>query len=230
MIDYNKIKWYLKNIDMIKFIKYNFFSNIVVRDKSYYLRPYKNAVLDLHPEARIYIKGKHIDIGINKLKGSKAETYLRMGKGAIWYANNGCSMYYNSILEIKNDAVFTSGFFTENTGSAIVCTTGITLGDNVMMGRNILIYDSDFHSIVNKKGIPRNPNREVFIDDNVWLTSNISVLKGVHIEKGSIISSNTSVTTNIPEASIASGKSQASVIFSGVQWSRKYPGKKVDRR
>lgn len=229
MIKLSTVKWYLKHIDMLQFIKYNFFSKIVIREKKYYLRPYKNAVLDLHKEARIYIKGKNADIGINKLKGSKAETYLRMSKGAVWNSNNGCSMYYNSDLEIKENAVFTSGFFTENTGSAIICTTGITIGDNVMMGRNNLIYDSDFHSIVNKNGIPRNPNREVVIGDHVWMTTNVTVLKGVTIEKGCIISANTTVTANIPEASIASGKSHANVVFQGVQWSRKYPGKRVEK-
>lgn len=226
MFNMNLVKWYFKNIDLVKFVKYNFFSENIVRDKKCYLRPYKNAVLDIDKSARIYVKGNHIDIGINKLKGSKAETYFRMGKNAVWNSNNGCCMYYNSDLEIKDYAVFTSGFFTENSGSTIICTTGITIGDNVMMGRNNLIYDSDFHSIVNGKGIPRNPNKEVTIEDNVWLTTNVIVLKGVKIERGSIVSANTTVTSNISGESIASGKSQANVVFRGVKWSRKYPGKR----
>ena len=190
------------------------------------MRPYKNAVIDIDKDSRIYIKGKHIDIGINKLKGSKAETYLRMGKGAVWYSQNGCSMYYNTNLEIKAGAMFTSGFFTENTGSAIICTKSIVIGDNVMMGRNVLIYDSDFHSILDKRGMPRNFNQDVIIEDNVWLTTNVTVLKGVHIEQGCIISDHTTVTTSIPEMSIASGKSTAGVVFRGVRWSRKYPGER----
>lgn len=230
MINWKRVKWYFRNIDLFQFVKYNYFSNCVVREKNYFLRPYKNAVLDIHKDARIYIKGNHVDIGINKLRGSRAETYLRMGKGATWNANNGCSLYYNAGLEIKDDAIFTSGFFTENSGSTIICTTGISIGDNVMMGRNNLIYDSDFHSIVNNKGIARNPNREVKIEDNVWLTTGVTVLKGVTIGSGSIISPNSVVTTSIPEASIASGKSQASVVFHGVKWSRKYPGKKLPER
>lgn len=219
------IKWYIKNIDLIQFVKYNFFSKSVVREGNLYLRPYKHAVLDIHKDARIYIKGKHIDVGINKLKGSKAETYLRMGKGAVWNSGNGCSMYYQSDLEIKENAVFTSGFFTENTGSAIICTTEITMGDNVMMGRNNIIYDSDFHSIIGKNDRIMNPNRKVIIEDNVWLTTNVTILKGVVIGQGCIVSANTTVTTHIPEASIASGKSQAVPVYEGVRWSRKYPGK-----
>lgn len=220
----NLMKWYIKNIDLFQFFKYNFFSKNVIREDTHYLRPYKHAVIDLHKEARIYVKGKHIDIGINQLKGSKAETYLRMGKGAVWRSNNGCSMYYHADLEIKDNAVFSSGFFTENTGSAIICTKDITIGDNVMMGRNNIIYDSDFHSIVDHNNRILNPNRSVVIGDNVWITNGVTILKGVKVENGCIISANTTVTTKVPEASVASGLSQAKVVYQGIKWSRKYPG------
>lgn len=223
MADINLIKWYIKNINLFSFFKLNFISKNIVREDGHYIRPYKNAIINIDREAKIYIKGKHIDIGINKLKGSKAETYLRMSKGAIWYSNNGCSIYYNADLEIKENAIFTSGFFTENSGSAIVCTKKISIGDNVMMGRNNLIYDSDFHSMIGKNGKTMNPNREVVINDNVWITSNVTILKGVKIGEGSIISSNSTVTTSIPQDAIASGESTAKVKHTGIKWSRKYP-------
>ena len=224
MIKWDVVKWYLQNIDMIKFVKYNYFSKNVIRDKNCFLRPYKNAVIDLQKSSKIYIKGKHIDIGANKLKGSKVETYLRMGKNAVWNANNGAYLYYNSDLEIKDNAVFTNGFFSMNTGCTIICTTSITLGNNVMMGRNNIIYDSDFHSILNKNNEPMNYNRKVVIEDNVWLTTGVVILKGAKVGQGSILTSNTVVTANVPPESIASGNNNAEVRFSGVKWSRKYPG------
>lgn len=226
MADFKLMKWYWKNIDLIQFIKWNFFSKSIIREDGHYIRPYKNAVLDIDKTARIYIKGKHVDIGINKLKNSKAETYLRMSKDSVWYANNGCSIYYNANLEIKENAVFKSGFFTENTGSSIICTTGITFGENVMMGRYNLIYDSDFHSILSKTGKVMNHNREIEIGDNVWITTNVTILKGVKIGAGSLISATSVVTTNVPENSIATGNANAKVVHQGVRWSRKYPGKR----
>lgn len=226
MADFQLMKWYIKNINLPLYFKLNFFSKNIIREDKHYIRPYKNAVINIDKEAKIYIKGKHIDVGINKLKGSKAETYLRMSKGAVWYSNNGCSMYYNADLEIKENAIFTSGFFTENSGSAIVCTTKITIGDNVMMGRNNLIYDSDFHSMLSKTDKVMNYNREVSIADNVWITSNVTILKGVSIGAGSIVSANSTVTTAIPEESIAGGDSTAKVRHTGIKWSRKYPGRR----
>ncbi len=226
MADFKLMKWYVQNINLRLFIKLNFFSKNIVREDGHFIRPYKNAVVNIDKTAKIYIKGKHIDIGINKLKGSKAETYLRMGKNAIWNSNNGCSLYYNADLEIKDNAVFTSGFFTANSGSTIICTTKITIGDNVMMGRNNLIYDSDFHSILSRTGKVTNYNREVNIEDNVWITTNVTVLKGVTIGSGSVISSNSTVTTAIPNEAIAGGESTARVKHIGVKWSRKYPGRR----
>lgn len=226
MSNIDRIKWYIKNIDLIKFVKYNFFSKNIIREGKSYLRPYKHAVIDIDKSAKIYLKGKCIDIGINKLKGSKAETYLRMSKGAVWHSNNGCSIYYGADLEIKENATFTSGFFTANTGSTIICTLDITLGDDVMMGRYNLIYDSDFHSILGRNDQPRNFNRPIKIGDHVWITSNVTVLKGVTIGNGCIVSSTSTVTTDLEPGVVAQGGSGAKAVFKGVKWSRKYPGRK----
>ena len=60
---------------MGKFIYFNFLSPNVVRGDGWLL-PYRNAVLDLDKEARIYLDGGKLRIGINKLRGSHAETHV----------------------------------------------------------------------------------------------------------------------------------------------------------
>ena len=67
--------------------------------------------------AKIILSGdKDLEIGINKLKGSKAETYLRMNDGAVWNCSNGADLFYNTVVEIKPDAVFNTGYFSANGG------------------------------------------------------------------------------------------------------------------
>lgn len=70
-----------------------------------------------------------------------------------------------------------------------------------MMGRNIVIYDSDFHSIPGSDGNPVNYSKDVTIEDHVWLTNNVTVLKGVTIGKDSLISAMTLIRKDIPEKS-----------------------------
>lgn len=89
-----------------------------------------------------------------------------------------------------------------------------------MIGRNVIIYDSDFHTVYNSKGIACNFPETVTIEDHVWLTSNIIVQKGVTIGRDSLITSYTTVNRDVPAHSIFGGKSVGEVIKDQVEWSR----------
>lgn len=210
----------IRNISIFKFIKYNYFCKNIIREKNTYFIPYKNAIIDLSSGSRIYIRNKSIHLGINKLKGSKAETLFRMEGDAKWESNNGCQFSYNTTFEIKNNAVFTSGFFTVNSGSVIICAKKITFGEDVMLARNVLIYDSDHHPVRDMYNHPTNLSKEVKIEDHVWLTSNVVVLKGVHIGKGSLIAAQTLVRKSLPENSIAGSDASTRIINQEANWSR----------
>ena len=55
-----------------------------------------------------------------------------------------------------------------------------------MAGRNVVIYDSDFHTILNTQHELMNPDAPVTIGDHVWLATNVTVLKGSSIGSGSV--------------------------------------------
>ncbi|ALB47600.1 Coenzyme F420 hydrogenase/dehydrogenase, beta subunit C-terminal domain [Clostridium beijerinckii] len=215
-----KVK-FLLSISTIKFVKYNFLSKNIVREKGSYLIPHKNAILDLSKDSRIYVKGKNLEIGINKLKGSKAETHIRMNGNAKWYSNNGCDLFYNTVLEIKNNAVFESGYFSANGGSVIICAKHIKFGQDVMLGRNIVIYDSDHHQVLDEHYKMINNPKEVILEDHVWLTSNVTVLKGVRIEKNSLITAQTLIRKDCSENSLVSGGSSGKVVGKINGWDRR---------
>jgi acetyltransferase-like isoleucine patch superfamily enzyme len=144
-----------------------------------------------------------------------------MDRNAVWNCNNGGYLFYNTVLEIKHDAVFDSGYFSANGGSVIIAHKHITFGEDVMIGRNVIVYDSDFHTINNQEGVPCNPPKPVVIGDHVWLTTNVMVQKGVAIGKDSLVTAYTVVNKNMPEHSIIGGKSTGTVIKDEVSWSRK---------
>lgn len=206
--------------DVKKFIYYNFLSKKVIREKGCYLLPYHNVILDLHKTSRIYIYGQNFELGINKLKGSKAETHLRMREGAELKAYNGGLLFYNTVLEIQKKALFESGFFSMNGGSVIICAKHIRFGNDVMLGRNIIIYDSDYHQVLDNNGNMKNFSKEVIIGDHVWLTNQIMVLKGVTIGAGTLVSPYTVVRKDLPKKSMIVNGASAKVIGSEVEWSR----------
>ena len=209
------------DIDVIKYCYYNYFCKNVIRTSKAKLIPYKNAILDLQGDSKIILSGSNnLCIGINKLKGSKAETHVRLNDGAIWNCKNGAGLFYNTVVEVKNKAVFDTGFFTANGGSVIIAHKSINLGEDVMIGRNVIIYDSDFHTLYDQAGEVCNPPQQVNIENHVWLTSNIIVQKGVTIGQDSLITAYTTVNKDVPAHSIYGGDSVGKTIKDHVEWSR----------
>lgn len=212
IINPQEISWH-------KYFYYNYMCKSVIREGSAKIIPYKNAIINIDKTAKVYVRGRNIEIGINKLKGSKTETHVRIEANAIWESNNGCGLFYNTVFELKSNAKFTSGYFTANGGSVIIAKKRIVFGENVMLGRNIIVYDSDFHKVYNSEGDCSEP-KEVVIEDNVWLTSNVTVLKGVTIKSGSLITAQTLIRKDIPEKSIVSGGASGKVISNTAHWER----------
>lgn len=211
-------------ISSYSYLYYNYFSKQVERFGSAKLIPYKNAVIELQPKSKIFLYGNtDLEIGADKLKGSKAETYVRLGRGAKWYARHGGRISYLSTLEVHEDAVFDSGYFTMNVRSTIIADKKITFGEDVMLARNVIVYDSDFHQFQDDAGRQKNPPKEVTIENHVWLGADSMVLKGVIIGQDSMVAAKTLVNKDIPERSLVTEAQMTSVARNDVNWKRERP-------
>ncbi|KXK06109.1 MAG: acyltransferase [Ignavibacteriaceae bacterium] len=95
--------------------------------------------------------------------------------------------------------------------STIVCYKKIEIGNNVMIGGNCVIYDTDFHSIDNKMrrdpatNIAANFTKPVSIGDEVFIGAHSTILKGTVIGRGAVIGAGSVVTGNIPEFELWAG-------------------------
>ena len=210
----------LRKIDLIKFVKYNFFTSQVKRKKGAYIIPFKGAVLEMAQNSELVLEGT-IHFGINQLQGSKAETYIRLADNSKWVCAEEVLLFFGTFIDVHKDALLESKFFSANTGSVIVVGKHISLGHDVMMGRNIVVYDSDFHSIPGEDGKPINFSKDVIIEDHVWLTNNVTVLKGVTMGKDSLISAMTLIRKDVPEKSLVAGI-PGKVLKDDACWSREY--------
>lgn len=87
----------------------------------------------------------------------------------------------------------------------------ITIGDNVKVGGDCIIMDSDAHSLNFLER--RNPaldmeqkkNADIVIEDDVLIGTRSIILKGVHIGARTIIGAGSVVTGKIPSDCIAAG-------------------------
>jgi len=102
----------------------------------------------------------------------------------------------------------------ENVGISsvsIVCRSSITIGDHVKIGGNVVIYDTDFHSILPKDRLKSNSDKQnaltspIVIGDNVFIGGHSTILKGVTIGENSVIGAASVVTKDIPQNEVWAG-------------------------
>jgi len=104
------------------------------------------------------------------------------------------------------DAVIRIGNKVFLNGSRFGCQQSIAVGDGCILA-DCRIMDTDFHST---NPLRRNDpelikSAPIEIEENVWVTSNCFILKGVTLGRNSTISVNSVVFETIPPNSIAGG-------------------------
>lgn len=214
----DKIKLY-GEIKIIQYLYLNYFCKNIIRKGQGKIIPYKGAVIDFDKTSQIYLSDGDIVINANRLRGSKAETYLRMREAAVWNAEEGCELSYGSTIEVLKNARLDSGYFTMNSFATIVSGKHITIGKDVMIARNAIIFDSDFHEIRNsKKSIECSD--DVTIGNHVWLGVNAVILKGVSIGDNSIVAANALITENISESLMVGNEKNIKILQENVEWKR----------
>ena len=93
----------------------------------------------------------------------------------------------------------------------ITAVSSIHIGNNVLMGKKVLITDNS-HGVSTSEMMDIAPVKRplyskgpVIIDDNVWIGEKASIMPDVHIGKGSIIAANAVVTKDVPPYSVVAG-------------------------
>lgn len=112
------------------------------------------------------------------------------------------------IREPQNIEIGENCYFNHNTilngghGSA-----KLLIGNYVQTGPNVAFYVSN-HNTINS-GIPIKEQgyheKDIIIEDDVWIGANSVITSGVHIGKGAIIGAGSVVTKDIPAYCIAAG-------------------------
>ena len=126
---------------------------------------------------------------------------------------------------VEQNAKLTIGNNVGMSSTRVWTHDAVTIGNNVQIGANVLIIDTDTHQLDYR--LRRNPddaffsglsNSEiwqkksdgtksspVYIEDDVWIGAHSIILKGVTIGARSIIGAGSVVTKSIPADSIAAG-------------------------
>ena len=144
------------------------------------------------------------------------------GKGQINFAKNvrigvlDSPMFFNTYAYIEarteNSSISFGSNVSINNQFTAVSELAIVINDDVLIGLNCAIYDSNFHDLdkTHRKQTDPNP-KKVIIEKNVFIGSNVTILKGVTIGENSIVAAGTVVSQSFP-ANVVIGGSPARII------------------
>ena len=195
---------------LYQFVKYNKLSEIK-KGNIFYPTPY----CVIHNEGRIIIKGVFV-LGIKKIPNSRSETRLWVEKNGVFETTGPVSIGYGSDIQVFENASLTFGGSSNiNSSAIIICGERIVLGKESRIGRGVIIRDNNGKHYMDIPGYKT--SRPIITEDHVWYGEGATIMQGVKIGEGSVISAKAVVTSNVPAHSIVAGN-PAQVIQEDIRW------------
>ena len=107
-------------------------------------------------------------------------------------------------LSVGEKGILTIGDNTFiNTSVIISARHNIYIGKNCQIANQVIIMDNDFHG-VESRDQPEMP-APVIIEDNVWLATRCTILKGVTIGEGAVVAAGAVVTKDVLPYTLVGG-------------------------
>jgi acetyltransferase-like isoleucine patch superfamily enzyme len=125
--------------------------------------------------------------------------------------SNPIGRFNRCSLIVGNEGTLIIGNNVGMSSTAIVCRHHIEIGDNVNLGGNVVIYDTDFHSLNSESRLNYKIDQietkiaAVKIGKSAFIGGHSTILKGVEIGENSIIGACSVVTRNVPANEIWAG-------------------------
>lgn len=151
--------------------------------KRLFLKMTGNKCRNLKIKGKIYVMNRNVSVG----------DYVTLHPGVQFFGDGN--------IKIGNHVALGNGTIIYASKDA-----GVTIGDDVSVGAYSYIIDAD-HGISRDRLIRENKleTGKVIIEDDVWLATNVTVLKGSHIRKGAVCGAKALVKGEIEEYGIAVG-------------------------
>ena len=141
----------------------------------------------------------------NKLKSSDILEKMKYMKEVFASCGDGCYIELPFYANFGGAHVHFGNNVYANFNLTLVDDGHIYIGDNVMIGPNVTIATAN-HPILPEFRLKQlQYNKDVHIEENVWLGANVTVVPGVTIGKNSIIGAGSVVVKDIPANVVAVG-------------------------
>lgn len=131
--------------------------------------------------------------------GYRGSQFVPLNSSYIGVENNGkivfkgsCTLGEGFNIYVNSGSLIIGEKFYANRNFKVQCEERIEINRDVLVGWNVQIRDTDGHDII-YNGIVKAQKEEISIGSHVWITSDVTILKGSKISDGSIIGCNSTV-------------------------------------
>jgi acetyltransferase-like isoleucine patch superfamily enzyme/coenzyme F420-reducing hydrogenase beta subunit len=148
--------------------------------KGWLIFPARYTVFDINKQARLSVQGSML-FGYKRIRGSKMESRLAVeGNGSLTIESGHVSIFYGTdILVFKGANLTFKGRALVNQRVQIICMDNISIGDDVMIARDVVIRDNDGGHKILTEGYKK--TAPVTIGNHVWIGQGAMIMKGVTI-------------------------------------------------
>lgn len=94
----------------------------------------------------------------------------------------------------------------------------ITIGNNCLFSNSIEIHTSDYHGIYDQKGQRINYEKDIVIENHVWVGLGCTILKGARISSNSVVGAKTLISKKFTEENVVIAGSPATIIKHNITW------------
>ncbi|MEO5995229.1 MAG: acyltransferase [Chitinophagaceae bacterium] len=169
--------------------------------------------IDLHSSDTFLLGKKFSSNGVTFLRLKKSSRiqigdHLKLNNGEMF---NSIGRQSRCIITVRQGAELIIGNNVGISSSAIFCSKRIVIGNNVKIGGNVCIYDTDFHALdyLSRRSRPQDIletlSKEVHIGNDVFIGAHSTILKGVTVGDRAIIGACSVITKNVLQDEIWAG-------------------------
>lgn len=172
--------------------------------------------LKIDKTADVQLKGK---LHVNICWSGSGASYIEVSKGSQFVIKNDFHIGQNIqiVISANGHLIFGGGNVSRPSGitsdTKILVAEKIDIGKSTIVSWGCVITDSDWHNI---DGLLK--TKPVYIGDHVWLSHDVSVLKGAMISDNTIVGAKSMVTTSYSQHGLLLAGSPAKIIKEHVTW------------
>lgn len=127
--------------------------------------------------------------------------FLKIDRGSSIAVTGQFRFYSGCVVDVVEGGRLRLGSGVVNHQSHVYCFHEVRFGERVSIGPQTMVMDSDSHGLVGSGPV----SAPIVIEDRAWIAARVTILKGVTIGAGAVVSACSLVTADVPPRCLVAG-------------------------